>query len=89
MGSSPSTPKKSSNSDRIWLRERHSFEDGDGNPATANIARRGASGWTLTVTGTPAHSSQVFSSSVGYGAGKRPRSATIVITKNDGGKIGT
>ena len=25
----------------------------------------------------------------GYGAGKRPRSATIVITKNDGGKIGT
>jgi secreted PhoX family phosphatase len=25
----------------------------------------------------------------GYGAGKRPRSATIVITKNDGGVIGT
>ena len=25
----------------------------------------------------------------GYGAGKRPRSATIVITKNDGGTIGT
>ncbi len=28
-------------------------------------------------------------SNVGYGAGKRPRSATIVITKNDGGRIGT
>jgi len=25
----------------------------------------------------------------GYGAGKRPRSATIVVTKNDGGRIGT
>jgi glutamate carboxypeptidase len=44
------------------------FEDGDGNPATANIARRGATGWTLSVTGNPAHSSQVFSASVGYGA---------------------
>lgn len=28
-------------------------------------------------------------SNIGYGAGKRPRSATIVITKNDGGVIGT
>jgi len=28
-------------------------------------------------------------SNAGYGAGKRPRSATIVITKNDGGRIGT
>ena len=27
--------------------------------------------------------------SAGYGAGKTPRSATIVITKNDGGMIGT
>ena len=25
----------------------------------------------------------------GYGAGKRPRSATLVITKNDGGRIGS
>ncbi len=44
------------------------FEDGDGNPATAVIARRGYSGWTLQVTGTPAHSSLVFSEAVGYGA---------------------
>jgi len=28
-------------------------------------------------------------SNAGYGAGKRPRSATIVITKNDGGRIGS
>lgn len=44
------------------------FEDGDGNPATANISRRGAAGWTLNVTGTPAHSSQVFREDIGPGA---------------------
>jgi len=44
------------------------FEDGDGNPATANISRRGSSGWTLEVKGTPAHSSQVFREDIGPGA---------------------
>lgn len=44
------------------------FENGDGNPATANISRRGSSGWTLQVTGRPAHSSQVFREDVGPGA---------------------
>ncbi len=44
------------------------FEDGDGNPATANISRRGSSGWTLNVKGTPAHSSQVFREDIGPGA---------------------
>ncbi len=44
------------------------FEDGDGNPATAVIARRGYSGWTLDVEGRPAHSSIIFSQDVGYGA---------------------
>ena len=44
------------------------FENGDGNPGTANVARRGASGWKLEVTGKPAHSSQVFKPSVGVGA---------------------
>ena len=44
------------------------FEDGDGNPATAVIARRGYSSWTLNVTGTPAHSSIIFSDAIGYGA---------------------
>jgi len=44
------------------------FEDGDGDPRTANIARRGASSWTLRTTGTPAHSSQIFRADVGPGA---------------------
>ncbi len=44
------------------------FEDGDGNPATAVIARRGWTGWMLNVHGKPAHSSQIFQSSVGAGA---------------------
>jgi glutamate carboxypeptidase len=44
------------------------FEDGDGDPRTAVIARRGASGWRLEVTGTPAHSSQIFREDIGVGA---------------------
>ena len=44
------------------------FEDGDGDPRTAVIARRGAASWTLRVSGTPAHSSQLFRSDVGAGA---------------------
>lgn len=44
------------------------FEDGDGNPATAVVARRGWTGWTLTVTGQPAHSSQIFTPDIGAGA---------------------
>jgi glutamate carboxypeptidase len=44
------------------------FEDGDGNPATAVVARRGYTGWHLQVTGTPAHSSQIFRDDLGYGA---------------------
>jgi len=44
------------------------FEDGDGLPEHAVIARRGTTSWRLTVTGRPAHSSQVFSEEVGAGA---------------------
>lgn len=44
------------------------FENGDGNPETANISRRGASNWELRVSGTPAHSSQVFREDIGPGA---------------------
>lgn len=44
------------------------FESGDGRFETANIARRSSSDWTLTVTGTPSHSSQVFTDAVGAGA---------------------
>jgi glutamate carboxypeptidase len=44
------------------------FEDGSGNPKTAVTARRGDGSWHLKVTGTPAHSGQIFSASVGAGA---------------------
>lgn len=51
-----------------WADISLGFENGDGNPKTANVSRRGAMGWTLTVTGTPAHSSQVFREDIGAGA---------------------
>src|SRR6185369_10939881 len=44
------------------------FEDGDGDPAHAVVARRGTTSWQLRVTGTPAHSSQIFTPAVGAGA---------------------
>ena len=44
------------------------FENGDSNPMTAVVARRGSTGWRLDVTGTPAHSSQLFQREVGAGA---------------------
>jgi glutamate carboxypeptidase len=44
------------------------FEDGDGDPSHAVIGRRGTSAWTLRVTGTAAHSSQIFREDIGAGA---------------------
>jgi len=44
------------------------FENGDGDPTTALISRRGAEGWEVSVNGKPAHSSQVFSETIGTGA---------------------
>ena len=44
------------------------FEDGSGDPRTAIVSRRGFTNWELRVTGTPAHSSQVFTEKVGAGA---------------------
>ena len=44
------------------------FEDGDGDPTTAVVTRRGASRWQLVTSGTPSHSSQVFTDEVGAGA---------------------
>ncbi len=52
----------------IWADVALGFEDGDGSIKTAVIARRGSVGWTLDVTGKPAHSSQIFTEEVGYGA---------------------
>jgi glutamate carboxypeptidase len=51
-----------------WADIALGFENGDGNPGTANVARRSSSGWTLKVTGSAAHSSQVFKPEVGAGA---------------------
>ena len=51
-----------------WADISIGFENGDGNPKTANVSRRGSIGWTLTVRGTPAHSSQIFREDVGAGA---------------------
>ena len=51
-----------------WADYAIGFEDGDSNPATAVISRRGTSNWMLRVTGKPGHSSQVFQPEFGYGA---------------------
>lgn len=44
------------------------FEDGAGDPHQAVVSRRGFTGWQLRVTAKPAHSSQIFTESVGAGA---------------------
>lgn len=51
-----------------WADYAIGFEDGDGDPGAAVVARRGSSSWSLQVTGKPAHSSQVFREDIGYGA---------------------
>lgn len=51
-----------------WADIALGFEDGDSNIKTAVVARRGSVGWELNVTGKPAHSSQIFSAEIGYGA---------------------
>jgi glutamate carboxypeptidase len=52
----------------IWADIALGFENGDNNIATGMAARRGYVGWTLNVSGKAAHSSQIFSQQVGYGA---------------------
>jgi glutamate carboxypeptidase len=44
------------------------LENGDDDPATAVIARRGSSSWRLEVEAESAHSSQIFREDVGSGA---------------------
>ena len=44
------------------------FEDGDGDPETAVVSRRGSSSWRLWTAGRPYHSSQIFREDVGSGA---------------------
>lgn len=51
-----------------WADYAIGFEDGDGDAATAVIARRGSSSWQLSTTGRAAHSSQIFREEFGDGA---------------------
>jgi len=51
-----------------WADISIGFENGDGNPATANVSRRGSIKWELKTEGNPAHSSQIFREDVGAGA---------------------
>ena len=44
------------------------FEDGDGLAEHIVVARRGSTSWELRVTGTAAHSSQIFRDDIGAGA---------------------
>ena len=44
------------------------FEDGPGDPRYAVTARRGVMDWHLRISGTPAHSSQIFREEFGPGA---------------------
>ncbi len=52
----------------VWADVALGFEDGDGDPKTAVISRRGSSEWHLKTYGNAAHSSQIFQENVGYGA---------------------
>lgn len=51
-----------------WADYALGFEDGDGDPGTAVVSRRGYLGWELEVEGTPAHSSLIFTDEIGAGA---------------------
>jgi glutamate carboxypeptidase len=68
----PGSPIEAARADLMRAAEGASaaigFEDGDGDPRHVVVARRGSSGWTLRVRGTPSHSSQVFREDVGPGA---------------------
>ena len=63
-------------------------ETPDGKTIFVNIQHPGEGTAMANVTDPTKYQSQ-WPSNAGYGAGKRPRSATIVITKNDGGVIGS
>jgi secreted PhoX family phosphatase len=63
-------------------------ETPDGKSLFINIQHPGETTPSASVADASKYTSQ-WPSNAGYGAGKRPRSATIVITKNDGGRIGS
>ena len=63
-------------------------ETPDGKAMFINIQHPGETTAQANI-GDPSKYTSQWPSNAGYGAGKRPRSATIVITKNDGGRIGS
>jgi uncharacterized protein len=63
-------------------------ETPDGKALFVNIQHPGETTAAANAADPSKYTSQ-WPANAGYGAGKRPRSATIVITKNDGGRIGT
>ena len=63
-------------------------ESADGRAIFVNIQHAGENTKMADVADPSKFESQ-WPANAGYGAGQRPRSATIVITKNDGGVIGS
>jgi secreted PhoX family phosphatase len=63
-------------------------ETPDGKSMFINIQHPGENTRHADIADPSKYTSQ-WPANAGYGAGKRPRSATIVITKNDGGRIGS
>ena len=63
-------------------------ESPDGRALFVNIQHPGENTAMANIADPSKYTSQ-WPSNAGYGAGARPRSATIVITKNDGGRIGS
>lgn len=63
-------------------------ETPDGRALFVNIQHPGEN-TAMADVGDPSKYESQWPANTGYGAGRRPRSATIVITKNDGGVIGT
>ncbi|HEX5738269.1 MAG TPA: alkaline phosphatase PhoX [Hydrogenophaga sp.] len=63
-------------------------ETPDGRAMFINIQHPGE-GTAMADVNDPAKYQSQWPANAGYGVGKRPRSATIVITKNDGGILGT
>ena len=63
-------------------------ETPDGKAIFVNIQHPGEA-TKMSDVGDPTKYQSQWPANASYGAGKRPRSATIVITKNDGGMIGT
>ena len=51
-----------------WADVAIGLENGAGDPRVALVGRRGATDWTLTTTGKPFHSGQIFREDVGAGA---------------------